>query len=572
MNVLTKTCRGFVKRVAAYIVAGTVAATLITAAVSAEKTAVAPTLWETVNVLDMDGFTKKDGSDIWHGFLYEKTENGRNYNVNGMPGGQWVVHGDTRMTNELSPSVAENLPDIAKNNAAFVLARSYINGYPDNVPASDSSIVVENLFDTSKLEIGDKIKITAYVNARTLATRTKNPNNTSRYIINTDNISGDINYRIMLKGAADERVEIRDNAEEWKAISLEYVINSTNKAINSIKIDNKVAEGEVYPLNLYLAGVKVEKQIKTDTVYKKTVASINMDGFPEKGGSIWGYKAEKTVNGKTYGVKTDGGGGKWVVHSNSAIRDLRDFEKAGLPPIAGSKVATVKRGWVSDVNATVDSKAGIVVTNLFDDSNVAVGDKIKITAYVRASQAYNDKDILDDQPVNFRAYVNKPWVSDSETGYNTDATVSDISFEGKLPIGRWNAISIEYTVTEENMAARCIKVDNKKSEDGIYPLELCLAGVTVEKLENGGWYTADANGNASGEIYANNTGVSEGSKLIVAAYEGDTFMGCDILDANGEVSPFSVTGAAKADKVCAYVWDMTTLKPQAGIIGLTKAE
>ena len=147
MNVLTKTCRGFVKRVAAYIVAGTVAATLIPAAVSAEETAAAPTLWETVSEISMDGFTKtKSGSWMVAG---EKTVGERTVTVQTNAGGDpWIVCPNSGFCDVASDAdLAVNAPEIAENGKLFVLDRhNGENGWwrPTSI---QSGIQALNLFD-----------------------------------------------------------------------------------------------------------------------------------------------------------------------------------------------------------------------------------------------------------------------------------------------------------------------------------------------------------------------------------------------------------------------------------------
>ena len=589
MNVLTKTCRGFVKRVAAYIVAGTVAATLIPAAVSAEDTAAAPTLWETVSEISMDGFKKtKSGSWMVAG---EKTVGERTVTVQTNAGGDpWIVCPESGFCDVASDAdLAVNAPDITENGKLFVLNRGNgLNGYwrPTSIK---SGIHALNLFDKTKIAAGDKIKITAYVYAKNICRGEGNYNNSD--VDQMQNVSARIWLTEPWK--SNEQPGYNTNCDpnketfigeipagKWSELSLEYTAGTGNMDINGIEINNYPGSKDgIYPLNLYLAGVKVERQTSVKSAYTKTLENINMDGFTvdQKGAAaVWnGFKSHKTVGDRTYSVNGSGGNDTWTQGCWSNFVSVPDNMDTVPDITKNNKLFYFDRRYPSVGGAGSNhpsSKAAIIAGNMFDTSKVSVGDKIRVDAWLYAKNLATMGGVAADnqnQSVNYRIWLMEEG-SDTVTAVNSHEPGSDAASGTMMPL-EWTKISLEYVVNDTNKALNSVRIDNY-TDGGVYPQEIYLAGVTVEKFENGGWYTVSENGNASGEIYANNAGVTEGSKLMVAAYEGNTFLGCDILDINGEASPFSVTGAANADKVCAYVWDMTTLKPQAGVIGLTKAE
>ena len=583
MNVLTKTCKGFVKRAAACIVAGAVAATLIPAAVSAEGQAAEAALWETVSVIDMDGFTTtKEGS---YEFEANKDVSGKNVILKALPEAPLYIMNKGTNFKDVPEDMAPNMPNIVKNNKLFVMDRNkanYNNSGWWRPTSCKAGIQLVNLIDTDKIGIGDRVKVTAYVYAKDLCIYD------GTYTDLVENQEQNVSSRIWLTDpwksnsepgyntACDPKKESKIGevpANRWTEISLEFDVTSGNRAATSLMIDNYpgVDNGGLYPLLTYLAGVKVEKRVKTDSTYKKTVSSIDMDGFTkdEEKSGIWeGMFYDKTVDGWNY--KVNGlVGSTSTVHGNTGIVTNLSSVTGSVPAITKNDTGfLMSRKYINGAPRNLPlSNTKIEVQNIFDTTKVQNGDRLKITAYVYASflatSTLNSNGVYSLTTEGVTGQINYRM---SLTGGTTEKV------ESKDDAAEWKEISVEYVVNDTNKSLNGIRIDNYVQNGEVYPLELYLAGVTVEKFENGGWYTVGENGNVSGEIYANNAGVTEGSKLMVAAYEGNTFLGCDILDINGEASPFSVTGAANADKVCAYVWDMTTLKPQAGVIGLTKAE
>lgn len=582
MNVLTKTCRGFVKRTAAYIVAGAVAATLIPAAVSAEETAAAPTLWETVSEISMDGFTQTKGSS-WL-VAGEKNVDERTVTVQTNAGGDpWIVCPESGFCDVASDAdLAVNAPEITENGKLFVLNRK--NGEVSTgwwKPTSiKSGIQALNLFDKTKIAAGDKIKITAYVYAKNICQGQGNYNNSG--VDQTQNVSARIWLTEPWKSNSEPGYNTNCDpnketfigeipAGKWSELSLEYTAGAGNMDINGIEINNYPGSKDgIYPLNLYLAGVKVERQTSVKSAYTKTLANINMDGFTkdtEKSGIWAGMFYDKTVDGWSY--KVNGlTGSTFTVHGNTGIITGLSSKTGSVPAVTKNDTGFLMcRKWIDSAPQNLPlSNTAIEVQNMFDTAKLQNGDRLKITAYVYAAE-------LATSTVKSNGFYDLKEGATGEVNYRmslTGGTTEKVEF--KDDAAEWKEISIEYVVNDANKTLNSIKIDNYVQNGEVYPLSLYLAGITVEKLENGGWYTADANGNAAGEIYASNAGASEGSKVMVAAYEGNTFLGCDILDVNSGVSPFSITGASKADKVCAYVWNMTTLKPQAGVIGLKQAE
>ena len=170
-------------------------------------------------------------------------------------------------------------------------------GYGD----PNSSIAITNIFDEADVQIGDTIRITAYVYGKDMRAVTE-PADGVKYALgeldsaNTTEtvapvrmwlsedtatdfdglVEDDIVYNNLEPNAArsDEMVETTMSVDKWNKISIVYTVDETNKNISSIKIDNdnSTHDVDVFPFYLSLAGVTVEKVASIDSDRQGKVA------------------------------------------------------------------------------------------------------------------------------------------------------------------------------------------------------------------------------------------------------------------------------------------------------------
>ncbi len=236
---------------------------------------VAPTEYQTISETDMDGFTVTGGNTapgyaVW-GFTAEKTaEDGRTVNIRTYGGGgKFVIGKDSGIVDaDVSGDMTVNMPKIVKNNRLFYLSRHFADDGKGNTgtPTPSSSLIPLNAFNNHRVKNGDKMKITAWVYPSEIVELGGN--------LKTDGIDQyqDVKYRMWLidmwksveqpgynsGNPGTESAVGTIPANKWSEISFEYEINDANKNVTGIRIDNETESG-VYPLRLYLAGVKVER-------------------------------------------------------------------------------------------------------------------------------------------------------------------------------------------------------------------------------------------------------------------------------------------------------------------------
>lgn len=236
---------------------------------------VMPTEYQTISETDMDGFTVTKGNKaptyaIW-GFEAEKAaENGRKVKIGtDGGGGKWIIGKNSRIVDaDTSGDMTVDMPEIIKNNKLFYLSRHWSDDGKgtSGTPVPSTSIQPLGLFNNHRVKKGDKIRITAWVFPSEIVEVGGN--------LSTEGIDQyqDVNYRMWLiepwksveqpgyqsgKPGAESSVGTIP-ANKWSEISFEYEVNDRIKNITNIRIDNEAKSG-VYPLRLYLAGVKVER-------------------------------------------------------------------------------------------------------------------------------------------------------------------------------------------------------------------------------------------------------------------------------------------------------------------------
>lgn len=156
--------------------------------------------------------------------------------------------------------------------------------------APDSYINISGLFDKTKVQVGDTVKITAWVmgsalqSAETAADTTglDVPTTVTMWLSsakNADPVTANgpaAEYNFTKPTNASETASYHDMMQGvWKEISLTYTVTEENKDVTGISLNSdKFGSDKVaaFPLYLYLAGVKAEKQVDDPTQTVGTVA------------------------------------------------------------------------------------------------------------------------------------------------------------------------------------------------------------------------------------------------------------------------------------------------------------
>lgn len=224
----------------------------------------------------------------------------------------------------------------------------------------------------------------------------------------------------------------------------------------------------------------------------------------------------------------------------------------------------------------------IIISGLFDKTNVQVGDTVKITAWVLGLEMHDATTAADSMKPDDPATVTM-WLSDkarsgdvATNGPAADYNVSVPSLPSEtasyddMKQGEWKEISLTYTVTEGNKDVTGIGINSDKmgsDKVAAFPLYLYVAGVKAEKLVDDPTQTA---GTVSGTITAQIDDAAD-TKIVVAAYQGNELLGCDIVDADAATTKysFSIADASGTDKVIAYIWKLDNANPVLAPIPLT---
>ena len=156
--------------------------------------------------------------------------------------------------------------------------------------APDSRINISGLFDKTKVQVGDTVKITAWVmgvmmhDATTAADSMKPDDAATVTMWLSDKArSGDVatngpaaDYNLAKPANASETASYDDMKQgEWKEISLTYTVTEGNKDVTGIGLNSdKMGSDKVaaFPLYLYVAGVKAEKLVDDPTQTAGTVS------------------------------------------------------------------------------------------------------------------------------------------------------------------------------------------------------------------------------------------------------------------------------------------------------------
>ena len=650
-NGLKRTWQHFTKRASTLILAGAVAISILPMAVSAaDETGGSSVIsngkaWELLSQVTMDDYESVEGSSggiSWWGG--KKSDNTGWLSANAGSGkyaefktnlGYQRIHQGTgiRPISGEGGVTAPAIPGAGAITNVFKLNRawsqqsgSWTAGMGKGAP--DSYINISGLFDKTKVQVGDTVKITAWVmglemhDATTAADSMKpdDPATVTMWLADRAR-SGDVatngpaaDYNVSVPSLPGETASYDDMKQgEWKEISLTYEVTADNKDVTGIGINSdKMGSDKVaaFPLYLYLAGVKVEKLTEAKGSYtiengKKAepLAQVTMDDYKEVEGSSGGiswWGGKKSDN--TGWLSANAGSGKYAefktnlgyqrIHQGTGIRPISGEGGVTAPAIPGAGAITnvfkLNRAWSQQSGSwTAGMGKGapdsyINISGLFDNTNVQIGDTVKITAWVLGLEMHDATTAADSMKPDDAATVTM-WLSDKARSgdvatngpaadYNLakPANASETASYDDMKQGEWKEISLTYTVTEGNKDVTGIGLNSDKmgsDKVAAFPLYLYVAGVKAEKLVDDPTQTA---GTVSGTITAQIDDAA-GTKIVVAAYQGNELLGCDIVDADAATTKysFSIADASGTDKVIAYIWKLDNANPVLAPIPLT---
>lgn len=241
--------------------------------------------WETIENLNMDDFTMGTKGD----WTYDatKTVDGRTVTVSPDGAGKKIHQGSDfytpadiaanyKGTTYNMDSITENLPSVA-GDKLFLLNRALNqngNDWAYKWPSPSSAIRVKNIFDTSKITNGERVRISAWVyparifanyggisanpgpseaSDQTQATKLRMWLTDSTLSPNAPNTKrpGEVYYDSIV-------------TNQWNQVAITYTVDDYNKAVANVRIDSAIEDAEQkdpYPLYLALAGVKAEKLV-----------------------------------------------------------------------------------------------------------------------------------------------------------------------------------------------------------------------------------------------------------------------------------------------------------------------
>ena len=410
--------------------------------------------------------------------------------------------------------------------------------------------------------------------------------------------------------------------DQWNDVELEYTVTEENKNVDSVKIDAKDRTiGTLachYPaaITTYYGGVKVERfaspggsyTIQDGTKWEQ-MSLVTMDDYEAIGDGIGGgysyWSGKKSDN--TGWLSANAGSGKYAefktnlgyqrIHQGTAIRPISGEAGVTAPVIPGAGAITnvfkLNRAWSQQSGSwTAGMGKGapdsyINISGLFDNTNVQVGDTVKITAWVLGLEMHDAATAADSMKPDDPATVTM-WLSDkarsgdvATNGPAADYNVSVPSLPGEtasyddMKQGEWKEISLTYEVTADNKDVTGIGLNSDKmgsDKVAAFPLYLYVAGVKAEKLVDD---PTQELGRIVGSVNVGGIDApapGEDVQVVVVAYRGARFLGCDMVPytTDGKYE-FTIDGASAADKVIAYVWSMNQFQPRMPGITLKAA-
>lgn len=274
--------------------------------------------WEQMSLVTMDDYESVEGASggiSWWGgkksdntgWLRAEAGNGKYTVFNSNTGYQRIHQGTGFKTMADETRITSNpvIPGASSITNVFLLNRAWSKTYGTwdagmGKGAPDSRINISGIFDNTKVNVGDTVKITAWVynalmhDATTASDvyKADTPGTLTMWLsdkarnetIATNGPSADYNLTKPVNSA--ETVTYNDMMEgTWREVSLTYTVTEENKDVtgvsfNSDKFGSETVEA--FPLLLYLAAVKAEKLVDaTDETVGRVAGSITAGGIGE---------------------------------------------------------------------------------------------------------------------------------------------------------------------------------------------------------------------------------------------------------------------------------------------------
>lgn len=296
-----KRSKGLLKRAAAYLAAGTIIATMLPMTFASAEM-IDGTKWETISNINLDGFSALPSvsDNEWNTLTSSKTDGDNTYEFEiildrankgdiGFLQCSWFND-----VNNTYHYLNESL--YAKTNAktqVLKIARAYYNNYIGWTTAA-KGVRFKNIFGSTEINAGDRIRVTAYVNGNATVwwdVDKKNGNgstgsgdmpNSSNTLEETTTMpvrmwlsdattGGNGYYKNAPNEKAPEECAYKTvNKKEWNEISIEYTASDYTKDVKAVRIDNVPKDTSAdysFPQNLYVAGIKVERLVKSSGTY-----------------------------------------------------------------------------------------------------------------------------------------------------------------------------------------------------------------------------------------------------------------------------------------------------------------
>lgn len=236
------------------------------------------------------------------------------------------------------------------------------------------------------------------------------------------------------------------------------------------------------------------------------MSEYGMDGFTVTQGANntagWGFGAEKTYNGRTVAIGTDGGSDPWMIGNTTGLYKWSEQGKDGDIPsiLTDDTVFSLHRDTRNESGEATSPASRPILKGVLKNTEVRIGETIRVTAWVYPSElaiwqgSHRITPITEGvdqtQDVGYRMWLYKGWKSMEDPGYSAGGPGVESSV-GTIPANQWSEISFEYTVTKLNKNVTDIALDNCRAESGssssegdVYPLKWYVAGVRTEKLND----------------------------------------------------------------------------------------
>ncbi|MBO5008129.1 MAG: S-layer homology domain-containing protein [Clostridia bacterium] len=207
------------------------------------------------------------------------------------------------------------------------------------------------------------------------------------------------------------------------------------------------------------------------------------------------YYYEQGRNPEVYVTHSPWAWGKWTgITYPPVVANEED-----TPEVKGEKVFELDRQYhFTGGNKMASPDSTVTLYNIFNESDVALGDKVRITAWVYAP---SDKllETVGSPPRQNDDYTVSIWLSENE--YTDRGLVNYVNENGGrvhnqfeqatddevttmiVPADQWNKVVMEYDINASNKNVSSIKInnDNKTHTVGTYPYKFYVSGIKVEK-------------------------------------------------------------------------------------------